>query len=112
MTHLYFCFVLFWFGLFWFGLVWFGLVWFGLVWFFFWDRVSLCSSGCPRTHSVDQAGLELRNLPASASRVLGLKVCTTSARLYFVLRSFAITMSGTLTSITRKLKDLSNSTSD
>jgi hypothetical protein len=31
------------------------------------DRVSLCSPGYPRTHSVDQAGLELRNLPASAS---------------------------------------------
>jgi hypothetical protein len=29
----------------------------------------------------DQAGLELRNLPASASQVLGLKVCTTTARL-------------------------------
>jgi hypothetical protein len=38
------------------------------------DRVSLCSPGCPGTHSVDQAGLELRNLPASASRVLGLKL--------------------------------------
>jgi hypothetical protein len=38
------------------------------------DRVSLYSSGCPGTHFVDQAGLELRNLPASASRVLGLKV--------------------------------------
>ena len=25
------------------------------------DRVSLCSLGCPGTHSVDQAGLELRN---------------------------------------------------
>jgi hypothetical protein len=37
------------------------------------DRVSLCSPGCPRTHFVDQAGLELRNLPASASRVLGLR---------------------------------------
>jgi hypothetical protein len=34
---------------------------------FFGDRVSLCSPGCPGTHSVDQAGLELRNLPASAS---------------------------------------------
>jgi hypothetical protein len=33
----------------------------------FQDRVSLCSPGCPGTHSVDQAGLELRNLPASAS---------------------------------------------
>jgi hypothetical protein len=45
--------------------------------FVFWDRVSLCSPGCPGTHFVDQAGLELRNLPASASRVLGLKACAT-----------------------------------
>jgi hypothetical protein len=44
---------------------------------FFRDRVSLCSPGCPGTHSVDQAGLELRNLPASASQVLGLKACAT-----------------------------------
>jgi hypothetical protein len=35
-------------------------------------------SGCPGTHSVDQAGLRLRNLPASASRVLGLKACATT----------------------------------
>jgi hypothetical protein len=54
------------------------LVWFGLV---FQDRVSLCKPGCPGTHSVDQAGLELRNLPASASQVLGLKACATTARL-------------------------------
>jgi hypothetical protein len=49
--------------------------------FFFWffrDRVSLCSHGCPGTHSVDQAGLELRNPPASASRELRLKVCATT----------------------------------
>jgi hypothetical protein len=48
--------------------------------FFFRDRVSLCSPGCPGTHSVDQAGLKLRNLPASASdsRVLGLKACATT----------------------------------
>jgi hypothetical protein len=45
------------------------------------DRVSLCSPSCPGTHSVDQAGLELRNLPAFSSQVLGLKVCTTTARL-------------------------------
>ena len=32
---------------------------------------------CPRTRSVDQAGLELRDLPASASRVLGFKACAT-----------------------------------
>ncbi|GAB1285052.1 KAT8 regulatory NSL complex subunit 1-like protein [Apodemus speciosus] len=30
--------------------------------------VSLCSPSCPGTHSVDQAGLELRNPPASASQ--------------------------------------------
>jgi hypothetical protein len=45
---------------------------------FVWDRVSLYSPGCPGTHFVDQAGLELRNLPASASQVLGLKACTTT----------------------------------
>jgi hypothetical protein len=49
----------------------------GFCFLFFRDRVSLCSPGCPGTHSVDQAGLELRNLPASASRVLGLKVFAT-----------------------------------
>jgi hypothetical protein len=41
-------------------------------------RVSLCSLGCPGTHFVDQAGLELRNPPASASQVLGLKACATT----------------------------------
>jgi hypothetical protein len=45
------------------------------------DRVSLCSPGCPGTHFVDQAGLELRNPPVSASQVLGLKTCATTARL-------------------------------
>jgi hypothetical protein len=50
---------------------------------FFRDRVSLCSPGCPGTHSVNQAGLELRNLPASAFQVLGLKASTTTARLDF-----------------------------
>ena len=29
------------------------------------------------THFVDQAGLKLRNPPASTSQVLGLKVCAT-----------------------------------
>jgi hypothetical protein len=41
----------------------------------------LCNPGSPGTHSVDQAGLELRNLPASASQVLGLKVCATTVWL-------------------------------
>jgi hypothetical protein len=46
--------------------------------FVFRDKVSLCSLGCPGTHFVDQAGLELRNPPASASQILGLKACTTT----------------------------------
>jgi hypothetical protein len=46
--------------------------------FFFWDRVSLCSPGCPGTHSVDHTGFELRNPPASVSRMLGLKTCATN----------------------------------
>jgi hypothetical protein len=50
---------------------------------YFRDRVSQYSPGCPGTQFVDQAGLELRNPPASASasRVLGLKACATTARL-------------------------------
>jgi hypothetical protein len=55
-----------------------GTVFFLFYFFVFRDRVSLFSPGCPGTHSVDQAGLELRNLPASASWVLGLKACTTT----------------------------------
>jgi hypothetical protein len=42
------------------------------------DMVSLYSSGCPGAHFVDQAGLELRNPPAFASRVLGLKAYATT----------------------------------
>jgi hypothetical protein len=49
------------------------------------DRVSLYSPGYPGTHFVDQAGLELRNLPASASRVLGLKACATTPGLEYKL---------------------------
>jgi hypothetical protein len=61
----------------------FVLVWFGF-WFFlvFRDRVSLYSSGCAGAHFVDQAGLELRNPPASASQVLGLKACATTPGSY------------------------------
>jgi hypothetical protein len=44
------------------------------------DKVSLDSHGCPGTHSVDQAGLKLRNSPASASQMLGLKACATTAQ--------------------------------
>jgi hypothetical protein len=39
--------------------------------------------GCPGTHFVDQAGVELRNPPASAYWVLGLKACAIMpARLF------------------------------
>jgi hypothetical protein len=57
---------------------------FCFVLFCFRDRVSLYSPGCPGTHSAGQAGLELRNPPASAStsQVLGLKkACATTAQL-------------------------------
>jgi hypothetical protein len=64
-------FLFFWGGFFFF----FGFV------LFFRDRVSLYSPGCPGAHFVDQAGLKLRNPPASASRVLGLKACATTPGL-------------------------------
>jgi hypothetical protein len=53
----------------------------------FQDRISLCKPGCLGTHSVDQAGLELGDLLASASQVLEIKGCITTARLqfYFIL---------------------------
>jgi hypothetical protein len=41
--------------------------------FFFETGFLCCSPGCPGTHSVDQAGLELRNPPAS--------VCLPSAEI-------------------------------
>ena len=40
--------------------------------YLFVDSVSLHSPGCPGTHSVDQAGLALRNPPASASQSAGI----------------------------------------
>ena len=40
----------------------------------FWDRVSLCSPGWPKTHSVDLAGLKFSDLPTSAPWMLGLKM--------------------------------------
>jgi hypothetical protein len=56
----------------------------------FWARASLCSPGCPGTHFVDQAGLELRNLPASASWVLGLKGCATTPRIVLFCFVFGV----------------------
>ena len=46
--------------------------------FFFLDRVSLCSPGCPGIHSVDQAGLKLRDQSASVFQVSRLKANTTT----------------------------------
>jgi hypothetical protein len=39
---------------------------------FFWDRASLCSPDYLGIHSVDQAGLELRDLPTYASMSAGI----------------------------------------
>jgi hypothetical protein len=58
---------------------------------FFWgggavqDRVSLCSPGCPGTHSVNQPGLELRNPPAS-----GIKGVRHHAQLNKLLKFISI----------------------
>jgi hypothetical protein len=45
----------------------------------------LYSPGCPGTHTIDQAGLELRNPPASASQVLELKTVP-DRKIFFNLR--------------------------
>jgi hypothetical protein len=71
----------FWFLVFGFWFLDFGF-WFlvfGFWFLVFQDRVSLCRPGSLDTHFVDQTGLELRNLSASASQVLGLKACATTA---------------------------------
>jgi hypothetical protein len=74
--------------LFWNLTIYIYFVLFCFVVFVFRDRVSLCSPGCPGTHFVDQASLKLRNPSASASQVLGLKPCATTARQdsYYILR--------------------------
>jgi hypothetical protein len=55
----------------------------------FQDRASLCSPVCPVTH---KAGLELRNPPASASQVLRLKACATTAWLTHILLTTLISI--------------------
>jgi hypothetical protein len=54
------------------------------------NRVSMYNPGCPGTHFEDHSGLELRNLPASDSRVLGLKACITTPGLFFFFFFFKI----------------------
>jgi hypothetical protein len=49
-----------------------------ILFFFFFEIGFLCVALAVLELTVDQAGLELRNLPASASRVLGLKACATT----------------------------------
>ena len=40
--------------------------------------------GCPGTSSVEQTGLKLRDPPASAAQVLGLKACATMPSLKLI----------------------------
>jgi hypothetical protein len=72
---------------------------FCFLFFVFQDRVSLCSPGCPGTQFVDQAGLELRNPPASASGVLGSKVAPPhpAPTLYFESFNLGLSISARLT---------------
>ena len=63
--------------------------------FFFRDMVTHVIPCCAATHSVDQAGLKLRDPPASASQVLGLKEFATSPttaqlRIYFLNHQIGI----------------------
>jgi hypothetical protein len=57
--------------------------------FFFWGSLRKVFSvlpGCPETHPVDQAGVNPRYSPVSASQLKGWKACSTTAReKYFFL---------------------------
>ena len=59
------------------------------LYFGFWDRASLYSPGSPGTHSVDQAGIKLRNPPASASQVLGLNSCNHHCPAFLLLVKYS-----------------------
>jgi hypothetical protein len=56
--------------------------------FSFYLYFSLCIHGCPGTLSVNQTGMGLRDLPASTSQELGLKVCATITWLEYSLVKF------------------------
>lgn len=45
----------------------------------------LCSSDCPATRSIDQAGRKLKDPSASASEVLGLKACAIMPCIFYLL---------------------------
>jgi hypothetical protein len=55
------------------------------------DYVFLYCPGSCGTHSIDQAGLELNDLPVFVSQVLGLKACTTiSGQSYLLFKALTI----------------------
>ena len=94
----YFPFLSFFFCLFGFGFLFCSVL-------FFRNQASLCHSpGCPGAHSVDQAGLIPyfieRSPPSSASQALGLKECTTTARLalffvqFYLVRKHKLVVTG------------------
>jgi hypothetical protein len=56
--------------------------------FVFHNRVSLCTLSCLGTHSVDETGVELRDMLAFASTVLRLKVCTITALFKIISFSY------------------------
>jgi hypothetical protein len=85
---------------------------FGFLVLFFQDRVCLCSPGCPGTHSVVQAGLELRNPPVSASQVLGLKVCATTPGFTYTFLLLSFLRGRIITNIHCKMPSELGSTKD
>jgi hypothetical protein len=78
----------------------------------------MCSPGCPGTHFVDQASLELRNLPASASEslcvnpedILQQKGLTNTFRTNEKIRSRALLITGALNSSLQSVTSKPNDT--
>jgi hypothetical protein len=60
------------------------------LYFYFRDRVSPCSPGCPGTRSVDQAGLELRDLPYLFLPRARIKLGFYFILFYFILFYFIL----------------------
>jgi hypothetical protein len=72
-------------------LVWFLFLFLFFCFLFFFETGFLCIAlAVLELTFVDQAGLELRNPPASASRVLGLKACATTPGLCFFKQHTAV----------------------
>jgi hypothetical protein len=62
--------------------------------FFFFETGFLCVALAVWTHFVDQAGLELRNPPAPASRILRLKACATTPGANFFFFNLSVLRHG------------------